>query len=147
MWETFAPSTFKLKRITMPSDRPYRVFVVEDEPLITMVIEDAVQAVGCEMVGPFTGLGEALEGASTGIFDCAILDVNIRDGLSYPVAISLVERGFPILLATGYRSTSFPEELAQEPYLAKPYSSAQLEHELRELCNRVRSRSTAREPG
>jgi DNA-binding response OmpR family regulator len=131
----------------MPSGRPYRVFVVEDEPLITMVIEDAMQAVGCEMVGPFAAMGEAMESASRERFDCAILDVNIRDGLSYPLAISLVERGFPILLATGYRSTSFPEELAQEPFLAKPYSSAQLEQELRELCNRVRSRSTARGPG
>jgi DNA-binding response OmpR family regulator len=116
------------------------VFVVEDEPLIAMVIEDAVEALGCEMVGPFTQLGEALGGASNEVFDCAILDVNIRDGLSYRVAMSLVERGYTILLATGYRSTSLPEELVQERCLAKPYSSAELERELRILCDRVSKR-------
>lgn len=87
-----------------PVGRPFRVFVVEDEPLIAMVIEDAVEALGYEMVGPFAQLNAALEGASSEDYDCAILDVNIRDGLSYPVATYLIDRGYPILLATGYRA-------------------------------------------
>lgn len=130
----------------IPKGSPFRVFVVEDEPLIAMVIEDAVEALGCEMVRPFAQVDEALAGASSEQFDCAILDVNIRDGLSYPVATYLLDRGYPILLATGYRSISLPEKLTQEQCLAKPYSSSQLEHELRRLCDRVSQRDLLRQP-
>ncbi len=122
----------------MSSDtRTFRVLVVEDEPLIAMVVEDALEALGCEIVGPIAQLDEALDAAGRGNFDCAILDVNIRGGLTYPVATLLVERGYPILLATGYRSGSLPENLSQEGCLAKPYSSTQLEREIRQLCDRV----------
>ena len=121
--------------------RPFRVLVVEDEPLIVMVIEDAVESVGCEMIGPFSQIEEAMEGAKSENFDCAILDVNIRDGLSYPVADYLVSCGYPILLATGYRDTSLPQGLLHEQCLAKPYSSNQLEQELRRLCERASHRT------
>ncbi|WP_345864305.1 response regulator [Sphingomonas qilianensis] len=116
------------------------MLVVEDEPLIAMIIEDAVEALGCEMVGPFADLGSAFEGATSQVFDCAILDVNIRGGLSYPVATYLIDHGYPILLATGYQGSSLPELLAVQQCLAKPYSSAQLEHALRRLCDRVSRR-------
>ena len=120
-----------------PAERIFRVFVVEDEPLIAMIVEDALLASGCEMVGPFAQLGEALEAAHRGDFDCAILDLNIRGGFSYSVAILLAERGCPILLATGYRTGSLPASLAQVAQLAKPYSSEQLKQEIRKLCDRV----------
>ncbi|HUG45202.1 MAG TPA: response regulator [Sphingomicrobium sp.] len=118
-------------------DRPVRVLVVEDEPLIAMVVEDVLEALGCEVVGPIAELDEALDAAGRGDFDCAILDVNIRGGLSFPVATMLVERGFPILLATGYRSGSMPDGLDHEGCLAKPFSSAQLEREIQMLCDRL----------
>ncbi len=117
--------------------RAFRVLVVEDEPLIAMVVEDALEALGCEIVGPIAELDEALEAAGCGNFDCAILDVNIRGGLSFPVATLLVERGFPILIATGYRSGSLPGNLCREGCLAKPFSSSQLEREIQQLCDRV----------
>ena len=116
---------------------PLRVLVIEDEPLIAIVVEDALEALGCEIVGPIAQLDEAMTAADRGDFDCAILDLNIRGGLSYPVAHLLIERGCPILLATGYRNGSLPASLIQEACIAKPYSSAQLEVEIQRLRDRV----------
>jgi CheY-like chemotaxis protein len=121
-----------------PGRRPLRVLVIEDEPLVAMVVEDALEALGCKTVGPIAEFNEALAAARGDDFDCAILDVNIRGGLSYPVATLLVERGFPVLLATGYGSKSLPDSLTHQPCLAKPYSSEQLESAIQGLFERVK---------
>ncbi len=38
----------------------FKVFVVEDEAMISMVIEDTVEMLGYQMVGPVAQLDEAL---------------------------------------------------------------------------------------
>lgn len=115
-----------------------RVFVVEDEPIIAMVIEDAIEKLGFEIVGPVAQLEEALALAIVGNFDCAILDVNIRGGNSYAIADLLLERGCPFLIATGYSDWSIPKHLVEEKRLTKPYSVNELEDELRRLFNEVK---------
>uniref|UniRef100_UPI0035C9BD82 response regulator n=1 Tax=uncultured Sphingomonas sp. TaxID=158754 RepID=UPI0035C9BD82 len=111
-----------------------RVLVVEDEPMIAMVVEDTIELMGYQVVGPVALLEEALALATSGEFDCAILDINIRGGKSYAVADLLLKRGCPFLFTTGYSDWSMPKHLVSEKRLTKPYSSHQLESELRLLC-------------
>ena len=115
----------------------FRVLIVEDEPMIAMVIEDSVETLGFEVVGPVAQRDEALALAKGGAFDCAVLDVNIRGGNSYDVADLLLARGCPFVLATGYSDWSIPQHLVGEKRLAKPYSSRQIEDELRLMHERV----------
>lgn len=115
----------------------FRVLIVEDEPMIAMVIEDSVETLGFEVVGPVAQRDEALALAKDGAFDCAVLDVNIRGGNSYDVADLLLARGCPFVLATGYSDWSIPQHLVGEKRLAKPYSSRQIEDELRLMHERV----------
>lgn len=114
------------------------MLVVEDEPLIALVVEDALELLGFEIIGPVAERHEALALAAAGEFDCAILDVNIRVGDSYDVADLLLSRGCPFVLATGYSDWSIPRHLISEKRLTKPYSSRQLEDELRLMHKRVR---------
>lgn len=114
-----------------------RVLVVEDEPLIGMDIEDAVVGLGHEVVGPISELNEALDLATIAALGCAILDINIVGGNSYPVADMLLKRGLPVLLLSSYRAETLPVRLHQEPRLPKPFTSAQLVEEIRELCARA----------
>lgn len=116
------------------SDLGFRVLVVEDEPLIAMVVEDTIVMMGYQIVGPVAKLDEALELATRGDFDCAVLDINIRGGNSYAIADLLLTRGCPFLFTTGYSDWSMPTHLVSEKRLSKPYSSRQLESELRLLC-------------
>src|SRR5260221_12739129 len=55
-----------------------RVFVVEDEALIALMLEDLLTAFGCGVVGPLGRLAAAQRAAQSRDFDCAILDVNIN---------------------------------------------------------------------
>lgn len=114
-----------------------RVLVVEDEPLIGMDIEDAVQGLGHEVVGPIAQLDEALDLATLATLGCAILDINIIGGHSYPVADMLLKRGLPVLLLSSYRAETLPVRLHEEPRLPKPFTNAQLVEEIRELCTRA----------
>jgi len=114
-----------------------RVLVVEDEPLIGMDIENAVEGLGHEVVGPIAVLDEALDLATIGAVGCAILDINIRGGDSYPVADILLKRGLPVLLLSSYGEQTLPERLHQETRLPKPFTGAQLDKEIRDLCARA----------
>ena len=115
----------------------FRVLVVEDEPLIGMDIEDAVEGLGHEVVGPIAELDEALALAANAALGCAILDINIRGGHSYPVADMLLKRGLPVLLLTGYGVQTLPERLHEEVLLPKPFTGEQLDNEIRNLCARA----------
>ena len=114
-----------------------RVLVVEDEPLIGMDIEDAVEGLGHEVVGPITELDEALDLATIAALSCAILDINILGGNSYPVADMLLKREVPVLLLSGYREETLPVRLHEEARLPKPFTGAELDKEIRALCDRA----------
>jgi DNA-binding response OmpR family regulator len=114
-----------------------KVLVVEDEPLIGMDIEDAIEGLGHEVVGPIAELDEALNLATIAALSCAILDINIRGGLSYPVADILLKRGLPVLLLSGYGEGTLPERLLEEARLPKPFTGAQLDKQIRDLCARA----------
>ena len=115
----------------------FRVLVVEDEPLIGMDIEYAVEQLGHEVVGPIAELGEALDLAEDESLGCAILDINIRGGTSYTVADNLLKRGVPVLFLSGYSSRTFPERLHNEARLSKPFTAEELDNEIRNLCARA----------
>lgn len=115
----------------------FRVFVVEDEAMISMGIEDIIETLGYQVVGPVAQLDEALSVATHGIFDCAILDINIRGGNSYAVADVLLKRGCPFLLTTGYSDWSLPKHLSGQKRLTKPYSARELEKHLKTLAEQV----------
>jgi DNA-binding response OmpR family regulator len=120
-----------------------RILVVEDEMLIAIMIEDAVQDSGGEIVGPVATLERALKVAEEEEFDAAILDVTVRGGKVYPVAELLLKRGIPFVFASGYGDWALPEGLRDKPRLMKPFTLAALEEQIRSLCGEAQSRQEA----
>jgi CheY-like chemotaxis protein len=99
------------------------ILVVEDEPLIAMMLEDFFDLLGYRLVASCDRVADALDHVRRGDFDAALLDVNLRDGeTSWPVADALREAGRPFVLATGGSSESVPERHAAAPVLSKPYT-------------------------
>ena len=102
---------------------PLRILVVEDEPLIAMVIEDYLESLGHDVAGTADSVETALAMVADGRFDVAILDVNLRDGEpSWPVADALAAASKPFLLATGGHVEPPPDRHAGARVLSKPFT-------------------------
>src|SRR6266550_2376045 len=109
---------------------PRRVLIVEDEVLVSILIEDALAELGIEVAGVAATLEEALTHAESGNFDCAILDVHVHGKDIFPVAEALEARGVPFVFATGDGQGGVPEKYRGRPVLQKPFMAPELERAL-----------------
>jgi CheY-like chemotaxis protein len=116
-----------------------RVLVVEDEALITMLIEDMLDELGCRVVGPAETIAEALSLIDVATIDVALLDLNLGHGeTTYDLAGRLGCRKVPFAFVTGVDALSLHDPYKTSPTLGKPFRLADLE---RVLTHLVRSRS------
>ncbi len=84
-------------------DQPRRFLVLEDEPMIAMLLEDYLSDMGHEMAWQAETIYDALRLIEIhSNIDGAILDMNIRGELSDPVAEALKTRRIPFCFMTGY---------------------------------------------
>jgi PAS domain S-box-containing protein len=104
-----------------------RVLLVEDEALVAMMIQECLTEYGHSVVGPIGRASEALIAAKEGEFDAAILDINLGDGVAYPVAEILAARGVPFAFVTGYEADTVDERFSDVPVLQKPIERQMLQ--------------------
>jgi CheY-like chemotaxis protein len=97
-----------------------RILVVEDECVIVMDMIETFQAKGAEVIGPAASVAAALELAATQKIDGAVLDLNLRGEMAYPVADLLQARGVPFIFATGYGDDAIPKRYAKVRRCQKP---------------------------
>ncbi|WP_247635393.1 response regulator [Methylobacterium sp. 37f] len=109
-----------------------RVLLVEDESLIAMLGEDMLLDLGCE-VAVAMRLEKAVAMARATAFDLAILDVNLGETVSYPVADVLFARCIPFIFATGYGAAGIDPAYGAVPVMQKPYQVDQMAGMLRHL--------------
>lgn len=103
-----------------------RVLLVEDNMIIAMDGEDALRDLGGEVMTA-ASVGRALEAIALHPVDLAVLDFNLGQETSLPVADRLVERGIPFLFATGYGDgLELPARFQAMTLVKKPYSGATL---------------------
>lgn len=111
-----------------------RVLVVEDEMLVSMLVEDMLTDLGCQVVGPAAEIEEAMALARDGEVDAALLDVNVGGKPVFPVADVLKARGVPFAFASGYGEAGLSEEHRGAVVLQKPFREADLARALRGLA-------------
>ena len=81
---------------------PQQILIVEDEPLIAMMLEDFLEVLDKAVAGSVDTVADALSRIAQGGVDGAILDVNLRGGeKSTAVAEALAAQGVPFVFATG----------------------------------------------
>jgi CheY-like chemotaxis protein len=112
-----------------------RVFLIEDEVLIALLLEDMVLALGYEVVVGAATLDEAIAAARIGDFDLALLDLNLGGKLTYPVADILKARRVPFAFVTGYGSAGVPAAYTDVPVLEKPFRQEDLKTMIAQLLS------------
>ena len=116
------------------SERKHRILVVEDEAMISMLLEDMVLECGGELVGPVARFDDALALAHQAEFGVAVLDLNLNGTLSYPIAEVIRERGIPVIFATGYGADGLLDRFRDCPTLQKPFSQQDFAEAVAAAC-------------
>ena len=107
---------------------PLSILIVEDEPLIAMMLEDFIDALGHSVAGSVDTVAAALDKVRETPFDVAILDVHLRNGeASWTVADALADRGTAFVIATGGMIEPPPARHAAVPTLPKPFTIDRVE--------------------
>lgn len=114
---------------------PRRALVVEDDPVIAMLAEEALRQLGARDVVVAGTRDEALALLDHQRFDLALLDVNLGDHTSEAVAERLASMQVPVIVATGYsESDDLPGALRGRPHVCKPYGRGDLQRVMAEMA-------------
>jgi DNA-binding response OmpR family regulator len=102
--------------------RGTRILIVEDEYFLADDLCRTLTDAGAEVIGPFANVEDATTMIAGGTpIDAAVLDVNLRGDMVFPVADALRERGVPFAFATGYDQEALPDRFVGAPRVEKPF--------------------------
>lgn len=110
-----------------------KILIVEDEPLIALGLEQDLEDDGFEVAGIAETVEKAIRLVEAGGFDAAILDGNLFEKSSRPVAELLIANSIPYVVVTGYSSGQIGDWIKDAPRLSKPYDKNELIAEVRKL--------------
>jgi two-component sensor histidine kinase/CheY-like chemotaxis protein len=114
-----------------------RILVVEDEPLIGMVLNDYLEDAGCVMVGPAQSLDKAHALIAEAQIDGALVDGNLAGRPVNDIARALRDRGVPFAFVTGYGRDALPAGFEEAPIVEKPFTQEQITVALERLFTNV----------
>lgn len=106
-----------------------RIFIVEDEALVAMMMEAMIEELGAVVVGTEARIPEALNFVAQrhGDIDVAVLDLNLGGSRSYDIAQAISGHGIPIVFSTGYDDGTIEDAWRNHPLLSKPFQLAELQ--------------------
>jgi len=114
---------------------PGRVLVIEDDPVVAMVLEAVLQKLGLEVIVDLSVVN-ALTEIDAGEFDAVLLDMELRGESARPVLLALMARNFPFVVISGRDQSALVAEFPQLRVLMKPVSSAELQRTVHSLLGR-----------
>ena len=110
------------------------VLLAEDEPLISIFLEDIMAEAGYSIAGPFATCAQALTWLETETPDCAVLDNILLDGSSKELAAELKRRKVPFFVFSGTRQESITiPEFQDAAWIEKPARAQALLDALEDL--------------
>jgi DNA-binding response OmpR family regulator len=107
--------------------RDLDVLLVEDESLVSFLLEDMLLELGAGSVRHASKLKTGFALAAEKKPGLAVLDVNLAGEAIYPLAQQLTNDRVPLLFITGYGRDGLSVEWSEHEVLQKPLTLAQLE--------------------
>jgi CheY-like chemotaxis protein len=116
--------------------------IVEDEPLIAMMLEAQLRDLGIEPVAVRTS-AEARQALDARPVDAAILDYHLVEETTAEFAAQLQALGVPFAMCSGSVGHDMAAQCPDVDLLAKPYSDEALSGVVRTLLARAAERKSA----
>ncbi|WP_170066005.1 response regulator [Novosphingobium kaempferiae] len=110
------------------------ILVVEDEFFIAQDLREEIEGAGGRVIGPCPNVDAALRQLDIQTPDCAMIDINLGEGMSFALPHLLTDRHVPFVFLTGYDAAMIPEPFGKTPYIAKPPHRHAVIAALRDLC-------------
>ena len=109
------------------------VLVVEDEAIISFLLEDMLLELGAQDVRIAANVGNALAMIDSKKPELAVLDVNLGGERVYPVAERLEGDGVPFVFTTGYGKSGLDPRWTVKTVVQKPFTVPIMDAALRAL--------------
>ena len=109
-----------------------RILLVEDDVLIGMMLVDMFDALGLPEPAQATSNDEALAIIAAESLAGALVDINLGDEKSWPVADALAERDIPFVFTSGGGDV-LPAAHAHRRLVTKPFRISDIEAALAEF--------------
>jgi len=110
-----------------------RVLVLEDEPLVLMLIEALLREFGYTDICSAQNLGAARSATDRALINVALLDIRLPGGNSFEFAAELQERGIPLIFASAGAASEIPERFSDAPLIDKPFDPNELRSALQHV--------------
>ena len=104
-----------------------KILLIEDEPMIAMLLEDFLDMFDYDSIGPAETVESACALVEAGGFDAAIMDINLNGETAWVVADMLKARAIPFAISSGTSDSDIPQAHKNAPLLTKPYMMADVE--------------------
>ena len=102
-----------------------RILVLEDEPIIAMLVEDLMRSLGATDVHREATLAAGRQVMDETAFDAALFDVDLDGESSLALAQEAQRAGTPVVLASGYSHLA-RDASEQFVVIAKPFTLPKL---------------------
>ena len=103
------------------------LIVVEDEPLISVMIEQMAQDLGWAVQGSAYTEESAFDLLNASTPALALLDINLGLATSLAVAAACRDRQIPVVFMTGYTARDIPAQCGNAPVVSKPFTQEELD--------------------
>jgi DNA-binding LytR/AlgR family response regulator len=116
---------------------PLRVLIVEDEPFVSMQLEEIVEDTIPAVVVVKSSVRDA-KAVIDELFHFAMLDVDVTNGKTYEIAQLLMNKRIPYVFISGSEKDHLPPELQKVPFIAKPFQLSQIRDAVLAVANSLR---------
>jgi CheY-like chemotaxis protein len=111
-----------------------RLLVIEDEVLISLMMQTMLEELGYQVAGVAYAAAEAvaiIESAES--LSAATVDIDLNGETCEPVVAALNQRVVPFIVVTGYAGQALPNCVKGRPVLGKPFIAEDLQRALAAL--------------
>ena len=113
---------------------PLRIMIVEDNAFVALDLSDMLEEAGFQIIACVGTTADALRVLESKRPDMAVLDFNLRQQTSHPIAARLAELDIPYMFLSGQSRDTIGTD---QPLMRKPFRPDALIDALHDLNNKA----------
>ncbi|HEY1383101.1 MAG TPA: response regulator [Dongiaceae bacterium] len=108
------------------------ILLVEDEAISAIDTKSVLEMAGAKIIGPAYSLRQGFHWLAGHQMDCAVLDINLNDGLVFDLADALAKQNIPIVFLSAHSLNVAPPQHRERRLVHKPFITFSLIKAIRE---------------